>query len=350
MTSVSGLLQNEGQKAGKPSEANQTAFKLHPGLIAAAPTPSVTTQNAAAITPAGQMFSAPHAASFTTAQRVEPGLGQPHQQNGSGYPHNTHVALGQSGSNIPSDVPLLDGQSLADMQTTPTGSLASPGGSLQSDISSASALYRRLRSSKQGMTQPGSQGPPGSLDSAQSSRVAEQLSAVRMSNAHAHAAFGAGQHASPMEGVVPSGPAFNDPQMMASPFSAAAMATGNGSQRLNETGRQPGGFMPGASGKAFVAEPSSSQMLNPPAAHAVCTHYRFAISHDLTAFFTCFVKSFPEVAADLTGCTWDEQVGFQSLRLLQCHESTINGCCLEWMNASIFHTREAAFSLRATTT
>lgn len=171
-------------------------------------------------------------------------------------------------------------------------------------------MYRRIRSSKQGVTQQGSQGGPGSLDSAQSTRIAEQLSAVRMSNSHANAAFGAAphaspfgavshaspfaaaQHATPMEDVVHSGPDLYDPEMLASRSFAAAMADGDSSQRLNETGRQAGGFMPGASGKAIVAEPSSMQMSNPPAAHAVRTdHSRCTKIHDLTAFIAVFVQA-----------------------------------------------------------
>ncbi|KAK9843847.1 hypothetical protein WJX84_006057 [Apatococcus fuscideae] len=108
-------------------------------------------------------------------------------------------------------------------------------------------------------------GNPGSLDSAQSARIAEHLSAVRLRNQNQNGAFGA----VPMEGVMQSGPALYDPEMLASRSFRAAIQGGNRSQPvLDDTGQQAGGFIPGASGKAIVADSSAAEMPRQPATHA----------------------------------------------------------------------------------
>ncbi len=242
----------------------------------------------------GQMFSA-----FPTSVAFHPGQGRSDAGNSSflnpANPNQQHDRLpGVSGGQF------LDGMPLSDLTVSHEGSLAShgamsQGGSLQSDVSSASAMYRNMRSGGQIPMQHASQGPPGSLDSAQSARIAEHLSARRGSLGP-----------SPMEDVIASGPHVNtglqrnagpqiyNPELLASPdYQAAAQRFPSGGQVMNDTSCGLGGAIPAASGKAIVTDPSPGDVHMQPVPHVVrsstCTHMQKTSYYNLSPFSSrCF--------------------------------------------------------------
>ena len=275
------------------SGKSQTAFRLHPGLAAAAapaspslPVITVHSQDGAAQSAAkhgGQMFSAlpttvfpaqdtypanPYHANGTSHDSVNNDLDHHgHLSNPQGHPYDDQqpqpTAFGSQA---------LDGQPLSDFAGSHAGSLAgSQAGSLQSDISSASAMYRRLRTTGQPIIRQGSLGPRGSLDSAQSVRIAEHLSSVRARNA----SLGP----TPMEDVTGAGPDIN-PDLLASPeMQAAATSCQGGGTMINDSGCGFGGAMPAASGKAIVAAPSPRDVHMEAAAHVVRSRHNAHTMH-----------------------------------------------------------------------
>ena len=246
------------------SSANQApAFKLHPGFAAAQlPSPGITVQHQnGGAQPAGVQTGQMFAASFIARA--------PHPDNAVHHINLDTTTLQDSN-------PAMDGQPLADLMAVSQNG-GSRGGSLQSDVSSASAMYRRSRISGQPLTAPGSQGNPGSLDSMQSVRIAEHLSAVRSNKA----ALG-DTTAIPMEGIMGAGPSFYNPEMLTSGgYQDVEGRDGSGRQRvLNDTGRGLGGEVPAASGKTIVADPSRAggTCMRPTAAQVVRILFSWSIS------------------------------------------------------------------------
>ena len=276
LTLLSPLMQSSGNAklATLKADEPQTAFRLHPGLVAAtapqaSPIIAVQHQDGAAATH-GQMFSALPMHS-NPSQMPSPSPSIPantgfsnatHLNNAHASPHDfsSHQNGGPASH-------ALDGLPLADLSASQQGSLASqggmgtsPAGSLQSDVSSASAMYRRLRASGQPIIRQGSLGPAGSMDSAQSARIAEHLNIARARNA----SLGP----SPMEGVEGPGPAVYNPALLMSPEFQSESFSKRG-RVINDTGSTPGGALPAASGKTIVADPSAGDAPLRPAAHVV---------------------------------------------------------------------------------